>query len=506
MNIFAEIEMDFTGDKVGSALIPSRSIKKIDPIREKFYDMRSLANNNPDTWHDSKLFYRQAKFMENFEDDYELSKEFSMYSPCYQKLGYQELRTYFTWRKKIRAGEVAPSSLSMVFLYVYELLANIGAGSLQDGLVKLMWVWNNYKDTFTALNDYLPNWLKDYHIYYNLPHTFNEFVSSNNLKSYYSKLFLYSPQSFEDENLLENWLVFSSYDILKSKFYKSGNKELLTDCFRYILYKFNDLCNGSLVELFTYKYTTHGWRVFRRGNFYPWYRQNNKKIEMPDGQVYICTNNNWQVESRSPYTFHNNLVGYILKAMESCLRKVTGYKTNITANKAVLIRAEDSLIHKGISYKNIIDTINNGVAEFYKEKTKIVVNVSTENLMEIRIAANKTQEKLIVEENLSEKIVTEEIATKGISETPPDITQGTTTSSIWQELKQALEQQEIQAIVAMLKNEQKLAVYAKSISIMPEVLADSINEKAMDIIGDNILDEELIIYEDYVPDLMEMIT
>jgi hypothetical protein len=40
---------------------------------------------------------------------------------------------------------------------------------------------------------------------------------------------------------------------------------------------------------------------------------------------------------------------------------------------------------------------------------------------------------------------------------------------------------------------------------MLEVLVDQINEKAMDMIGDNLLDEEFALYKDYREQVKELI-
>ena len=50
------------------------------------------------------MFYRQAKLMADFEDDYREEEPFSMYFPDYQSMGYEQLRTYFTWRTNVRKG------------------------------------------------------------------------------------------------------------------------------------------------------------------------------------------------------------------------------------------------------------------------------------------------------------------------------------------------------------------------------------------------------------------
>ena len=80
------------------------------------------------------VFCKQAEFMAKFEDDYPEYAEFSMYFPDYQRMGYRQLRTYFTWRSKVRQGQVMRTSFSYVFLYLYELINNIGVESGEDGL------------------------------------------------------------------------------------------------------------------------------------------------------------------------------------------------------------------------------------------------------------------------------------------------------------------------------------------------------------------------------------
>ena len=47
--------------------------------------------------------------------------------------------------------------------------------------------------------------------------------------------------------------------------------------------------------------------------------------------------------------------------------------------------------------------------------------------------------------------------------------------------------------------------FADDHHVMLEVLADGINEKAMDYIGDNLLDEDLAIYADYINQVKGMV-
>lgn len=68
-------------------------------IRRRFLKMRRLSRS---IWFSksqysrmqAELFYRQAKLMADFEDDYREEEPFSMYFPDYQSMGYEQLRTY----------------------------------------------------------------------------------------------------------------------------------------------------------------------------------------------------------------------------------------------------------------------------------------------------------------------------------------------------------------------------------------------------------------------------
>ncbi len=59
--------------------------------------------------------------------------------------------------------------------------------------------------------------------------------------------------------------------------------------------------------------------------------------------------------------------------------------------------------------------------------------------------------------------------------------------------------------LAVILNQENIKKYADGNNIMLEVLLDGINEKAMDCIGDNILDEIPSVYEDYLDQVKEMV-
>ena len=74
----------------------------------------------------------------------------------------------------------------------------------------------------------------------------------------------------------------------------------------------------------------------------------------------------------------------------------------------------------------------------------------------------------------------------------------------WKALKTALTDVERKALALALNDSTAVKAYADENNIMLEVLADSINEKAADCIGDSILeiDDEMVLYDEYRENLV----
>lgn len=518
--IFYEIEYgicDIPG--VGKFVPKSQKIERSekDPIRERFTQMRSIKCSYPFAYNSNRFFdrtvqhikaeefYKQALFMKDFEDDYENITPMLQYYPCYQLMGYEQLRTYFTWRTKIRQGTVIEASLSYAFLYIYELLHNIGVQSPEEGLEKLISFWQNFRMYAASLDKYVLRWLKDYHIYYTLPHSFKEFIIKNELSAYY-------PEALGQENDFSLFSSLSKYDIKKSKFFTPDREELIIECFNFTIERLREvfLQNGMDFDdtVFRPEKKMPLWTPFKEALFFPWLRQEDKQIIISKSEIYICKDNVWSFSTVLTSDSGKAFVAYILKQMESTLRNTVGYKYKISADiDNVTHEAIFKLSECGVSLKKEIEL---AVSLFYKEKNKIVVNVDASKLSQIRKEALQTQEKLIVPENEEPPIF------KGTEMPPkeadlpkidiPDITNTLEVhESIWDKFKENLSDMEIKILRSVIYNGTALEEIARTFDVLPEILADGINEKAVDFIGDNILDGDFLIYPDYEEELKEMV-
>lgn len=548
-DIFYEIEYDsfprsdtqqiaeqFAGQNAGQYV---RKAAKIEPppkdeIRELFHQMRDIGRENrtfsfnSNRFYDARIqrekagiFYKQGLFMKDFEDHYEKVVPYTSYYPFYQMMGYEQLRTYFTWRTKVRSGIVDEVSLSYAFLYIYELLNNIGVNDPQDGLGQLMFFWKEFRVYDQTVDKYVIKWLKDYHIYYELPWSFREFVEQYDLWEYYQEV----SESGGDFDL---FCSIAKYDIRKSVFFTEDRSELIKKCFAYTMDKIRQVLleNGINYEEFIYQApkSMTAWTPFMDALFFPWLRQRDRRVVLSEKEIYVCSQNSWKFQKTLTLENGRQFLGYVIKQMESVLREVTKYKYTITASIQTVNPVTRSILKAvGISLEELI---TNTVKEYYREATKTVVRVDQNNLNRIRQEALMTQEKLIVEDDAVQRSFP---AAQSISDMQPasDVqpisdarfisdaqafsdTQAFSVvqplSDPWAELKAALSKTELKALQLILHGEANIKQFADEQNIMLEVLMDGINEKAMDFVGDSILDSEFAIYEDYIEQVKEILS
>jgi hypothetical protein len=134
----------------------------------------------------------------------------------------------------------------------------------------------------------------------------------------------------------------------------------------------------------------------------------------------------------------------------------------------------------------IDQTVPAAVTEFYKEMTKTVITVDTAALDRIRQEALATQEALSIEEQLENQTLFADVPEPEV----PSLSGG------WEGLQSILSENELQALAIILKNGD-IKAFADECGVMLEVLLDGINEKAMECLGDSLIDEDFTLYDDY---------
>ena len=522
----------------GKYVLNSQQIKKPerDKAQDQFYMMRNIArvNNFQSDYNRffssevrrnmARIFCRQGMYMKDFSDNYSEKVPFSSYYPNYQVMSYEQFRTYFTWRDKVRQGSIEESSLSYAFLYIYELLNQIGVDELQAGLNLLLHFWRVFREYNRAVDKYVLRWMKDYHIYYPLHQSFSEFIRSNNLSSYYSE----TAVTDDDFSL---YCAASKYDIRHSAFFADENESPIIDCFYFVLDKMRSTCDEINISfddmLLQPDKKLSSWQPFRDALFFPGYKQPDRRIVISDREIYVCSQDNWVFSSNLTSNSGKQIISYIIKRMESVLREKTKYKYKLSVRNNLPDHPLMAAFSKaGISIEQlIIQTVDS----FYKDATKTVVTVDQSSLARIRQDALETQKKLIVPDqephitlpHSADMLSVEEVETTDkvpvnvqldLSKISDRTTKETTLyfklnskSDMHHELSDMLSKIEIEALKIILEGNTDIKQFADQQGIMLEVLADSINEKSIDVIGDYLLDNELLIFDDYINLVKEMV-
>ncbi len=489
----------------------------------KFFDRRVQREN-------ARLLYKQGIFMQNFEDDYDQRVPYSSYFPNYQSMSYGQLRSYFTWRTAVRKGEIRETSLSYAYLYIYELLNHIGVEDSIEGVEEILSFWDVYREYDATLDRYVPRWLKDYYIYYDLPGTFHEFAGDYGLRDYYAED--YFSELSEAERQFDLYCEVSKYHIRDSKFMTPEKETLVRDSVLAALHavisvlrehglSFEDMvfCPGGKLK---------AWEPFKGALFYDWKNQRDRRVILSPKEIYICKDNHFSFSETPAADVGKRLVGYVMKRTEVVLRRLTGYKQKLSAEPdAVNAERLSVLKERGVSLERVIEE---AVTAAYREATKTVVRVDALALARIREEALLTQERLTVEE---EFLPREHLTAKPEGdicsgklqppcEAPPvlqtdsdqagymgaAVSEQETAEMIpaipaspWHALRLALTPVELEALTLLSCGEKNLRPFADSHRVMLEVLIDSINEKAFDYIGDSLTDEAFSIYEDYLEDI-----
>ena len=144
-------------------------------LPERYHEMRAISrweagrDGGPGRWlSEAELFYRQAAFMADFEDDCPYTGTFKSYFPTYNAMSDRQLRGYFTWRARVRRGDVQETSTSFALVYLYELINQVGVADPLDAHRKLMAFARAYSAFAPEIGRCARTWCQDLVVYHGL--------------------------------------------------------------------------------------------------------------------------------------------------------------------------------------------------------------------------------------------------------------------------------------------------------------------------------------------------
>lgn len=430
-----------------------------------------------------EIFLRQGRLLADFEDDVAYVGDPVRYYPTYQSLTDEELRGYFTWRPKVRAGEVAAAPLTFIFLYIYELINLIGVKNAEDAYERLLFLWRNYASSGGNVRQYLQGWLTDFVIYYGLD---PELLSASPEKMYNQSIAaIENIEQLPQDAVLAAVKQLAPKWLSRSRFYAVHFEEMDTVIYRVLkgmAAHYAASCKRSLAEQLFGPLLPRHMHLFRQAIFCnPLRRQ--KYQYFIDGQcVCICENGIWSSKWRPVSSRSGRKLEKLLKTIDQIMREEYAFGSPIRGE--ISVRWIQKLIHE--TTRHVLEK------KAAAERSRIRIDFSI--LDKIRSDAAITREKLVTEDD-------EEPAAPAPVAEPAHAPHLEGLAALPLE-SPALSEAETRLLKCLLYGE--TTAWLRQEGYMQSVLADAINEKLYDAFGDTVLDDDCRPLADYLDDLKEM--
>ncbi len=453
---------------------------------EKIRQMRNLLSaDDVQTFSEAYIFVCQARFMEDYEDDYEYKGKRGSLFQAYRMMSDQQLRGYFGWRTAYRAGKKPKYSPEYPFVYVCELINGIG--------------WKEPEEGFRILVDFLTDmpadmfphravWTADFCAVYGLegkvPLLGKDERSSHTLEC---------PDASTPDDALATAIHLSDYKIGMSKIMRENAgdvAEVLLRLFR-ILREKMDSGPRSLLDMGFVRTDIAYYRLFPTALFYDQGRSN-YEFTIRGVVHYKCSGTTWNKTTYRPSMAAPHWFGDLIRTVDSYLRPRLGVKGSIKP---------------GVLPGTVEDvSVRQAVDEWMAIKNYVpppVVEIDASALAGIRRDADDVRDRILTEEERAEPDMICMSCAAPVMGSAPHGAPSDGDDDYEEELGPT-EAEFLRLLLAGEPYDELLKSSRKS----ADVLADSINETFFDRFGDIVIDmssglPELI--EDYKEELEEII-
>lgn len=456
--------------------IPPRAAPRRERLPSILQTARSLENGRYQNWQSREvIFLKQGKLLAGYEDEYDFRDTVQRYYPTYETLSDRELRGYFSWRTQLRRGNISRTWPAFAFLYIYELLNQIGAADPMDGYRRLVDFRDAYGQIDACILPYLERWLVDYVVYYGLD---AELLSGSPQAVFDQSVAVLERIQDQDEasviravkRLAPKWLE-------RSRFYGAYEADMdavIVRVLRRMSAHYAARCRRTMVEQYFGGVSLYQVRLFDAAVFCDPLKRRSYEYSLNEQRVYVCGKGLWTVRKRAASTGPNEKLDALLKTIDAAMRREFEYRYEIKST---------------VETKWIVRTIQEESRRRAEEKRAAgekKLSIDYAQLNKIRRDAAITQERLVVEEE-------EPAPPPEERPVPPAEPQGET----------PLSREEYRLLQCLLYGGDTGWVQASG--CMLSVLADGINEKLYDIFQDSVLDGAPQLVEDYIDDLKEMV-
>ena len=476
-------------------------------------------------------FVRQARFMEDYEDDYAWSGSVRQEVPSYHDLNIPQLRAYFTWRTKIRKGQFQRTIPAFYRLYLSELINGIGAASPEEALTKMTAFRDGYlrvieapntaashSPEYTRLSQELSRWMLDYAILENLPaETVMVFEDPVHIERDLALSVLREPDAYTDAEVFDALVYFYNKKLAASSVIKKNperGKHLFAALWRKAARQQLPIPPGyEIKENFYYqcfgKLKRYTWRPLANALYEHQSGIEPREYILNPSRRYVCENSLWQVEHDNPLAFSRSLFCGFLHEADRAFR--------IYTKSGSRLKEKPEEAWAAVFVSEFI--AENQAAEEAEQiqAARLAVTIDLSSLEKIRRDALTTQDSLLVEEEettpgaytdpITETPENNTATPAANTETPAESTE-TPEKNTGDDIPAGLDETQIRILQALLAGASAEELLREK-HLTASLVADAINEALLDEIGDIVLETDgdtLTLIEDYREDLVSLLT
>ena len=340
-------------------------------------------------------FYRQALFMQDYEDDVPWKGNYTYYFPTYHSLTVSQLRGYFSWRTRVRRGEYCPIPTSIAYLYIYELLNGIGADSPEDRINKIKEFEAGFLDSGIGdprMRKNLHRWIFELAVVHNLPlESAKLYLDPELIRRDEAISILLHPEMHTDEEVFSALCILGGDKLSKSPaaLHPEKGKHLFREA--WLAVSSHDFGDGTDFHTLCFGVRKmRPWYPFANAVYYWQEEPEDREYAVDECRIYCCRNGSWLSESYEKLHFDKTLFQSFLRETDRMLRLY------LKTGRYLKEKEADAWASPFISA--VIDEDRRLAEE--AARPKITIDLS--DLDRIRRDALKTRDSLLTEEELEE--------------------------------------------------------------------------------------------------------
>ena len=484
-------------------------------IPARLLEMMQLYEYRSSSFEDKcRNFVRQGKFMEDYEDDAPWNSEVKRYFATYHDLNLNQLRGYFAWRTRVRRGEFHPITMSLAYMYIYELLNMIGIKTPEDAIRKMREFEKGFLDSGIgdrSMRENLHRWIMEFAVLSGSPaEEVLSLIDPDLIERDRQLIVLRKPSEHSDEevfgalNILTGGKTEKSSAVLKES---ERGIHLFAEVWRYMAEHYDDL-GWDIFDACFGKMRQFPWHPLANAVYMDRKNREDTEYKVTECRKFVYKNGEWSEYKYDELYFDKYRIHAIVHEADRQIRRYlkTGHYLREKKGEEWITPYVEAVIEA-----------DKAAAE---EAAKPKITIDLSGLDKIRLDAQITRDSLLTEDEMREQAPEPEQISELISEQTPDpaprqeeqsaqlMTQAATESSKGEEKPAAIEipsldDTQAQILLSVMRGE-PVAGLIREKALMPSVVTDAINEALFDEIGDNVLTcegDEITLVEDYREDL-----